>query len=66
MWFGQLQRACNAWEAKMPDQPDSDTGSNADLALARQVLETEASAILALLDRLDSAFERAVDVLHRC
>ena len=66
MWFGQLQRACNAWEAKMPDQPDSDTGSNADLALARQVLETEASAILALLARLDSAFERAVDVLHRC
>ncbi|MDP6605278.1 MAG: KpsF/GutQ family sugar-phosphate isomerase, partial [Dehalococcoidia bacterium] len=39
---------------------------SADLTLARQVLETEAAAILALLDRIDGAFERAVDVLQRC
>jgi len=50
----------------MPDQTDSDSGNNAGLTLARQVLETEAAAILALLDRLDAAFERAVDVLQTC
>ena len=38
----------------------------ADLALARKVLETEAAAILALISRLDSRFERAVDLLKRC
>ena len=37
-----------------------------DLALARQVLETEAAAILALVGRLDGSFERAVDLLQRC
>ena len=50
----------------MPDQPASDSGNNAGLTLARQVLESEAAAILALLDRLDTAFERAVDLLQRC
>jgi len=38
----------------------------ADLALARKVLETEAAAILALLPRLDSRFDRAVELLHKC
>ena len=37
-----------------------------DLALARQVLETEAAAILALVGRLDGSFQRAVDLLQRC
>src|SRR5580765_5663850 len=37
-----------------------------DLALARKVLETEASAILALVDRLDSKFECAVLLLRQC
>jgi len=37
-----------------------------DLALARKVLETEAAAILALVARLDSKFERAVELLHGC
>ncbi len=36
------------------------------LALARQVLETEAQAILGLVPQLDDAFGRAVDVLHDC
>ena len=34
--------------------------------LARQVLTTEAEAILRLRDRLDAAFERAVDMLAGC
>ena len=38
----------------------------ADLALARKVLETEASAILALINRLDDKFERAVLLLRQC
>ena len=38
----------------------------ADLALARKVLETEAAAILALVDRLDERFDRAVDLLLAC
>jgi arabinose-5-phosphate isomerase len=37
-----------------------------DLALARKVLETEAAAILALVDRLDERFERAVRLLRDC
>src|SRR5271170_7331215 len=38
----------------------------ADLALARKVLQTEAAAILALVQRLDGRFDRAVDLLHGC
>jgi arabinose-5-phosphate isomerase len=38
----------------------------ADLALARKVLQTEAAAILALVDRLDERFERAVRLLLDC
>src|SRR3954451_18178964 len=37
-----------------------------DLALARKVLETEAAAILALVDRLDARFECAVLLLRQC
>ena len=37
-----------------------------DLALARKVLQTEAAAILALVDRLGESFERAVRLLLDC
>lgn len=40
--------------------------SDTDLALARKVLETEANAIVALVDRVGPDFARAVDVLHQC
>jgi arabinose-5-phosphate isomerase len=36
------------------------------MAIARRVLETEAAAILALVDRLDGSFEKAVQVLRGC
>src|SRR5687767_12827995 len=35
-------------------------------SLARKVLETEAAAILALVDRLDANFDRAVRMLFEC
>jgi arabinose-5-phosphate isomerase len=38
----------------------------ADRALARKVLETEAAAIVSLVDRLDARFDAAVDTLRRC
>src|ERR671915_2308989 len=38
----------------------------ADLALARRVLQTEAAAILALVDRLDHRFEQAVRLILEC
>jgi len=38
----------------------------ADRALARKVLETEAAAILALIDRLDERFDCAVQLLRQC
>ncbi len=37
-----------------------------DLTLARKVLQTEAAAILALVDRLDERFEAAVQLLLAC
>jgi arabinose-5-phosphate isomerase len=37
-----------------------------DMGLARKVLQTEAAAILALVDRLDGAFEQAVTLLLDC
>src|SRR5256714_12624538 len=37
-----------------------------DLTVARKVLETEAAAILALVDRLDGRFEHAVQLLFDC
>jgi arabinose-5-phosphate isomerase len=45
-----------------PDDPRAPV----DLALARKVLQTEAAAILALVDRLDESFERAVRLLLHC
>src|SRR3984885_9841131 len=38
----------------------------ADRSLARRVLETEAAAILALIERLDERFDRAVQLLREC
>jgi arabinose-5-phosphate isomerase len=38
----------------------------ADRALAKKVLQTEAAAILALVERLDERFDRAVDLLRQC
>ena len=38
----------------------------ADITFARKVLQTEADAILALIDRLDERFERAIRILHDC
>jgi arabinose-5-phosphate isomerase len=38
----------------------------ADRALARKVLETEAAAIVSLVNRLDARFDAAVDTLRRC
>ena len=35
-------------------------------SLARKVLQTEAAAILALVDRLDENFDRAVRMLYEC
>jgi arabinose-5-phosphate isomerase len=37
-----------------------------DLDFARKVLRTEAAAILALVDRIDGEFERAVQLLFEC
>ena len=37
-----------------------------DIALARKVLQTEAAAILALVERLDHRFEKAVHLLLEC
>jgi arabinose-5-phosphate isomerase len=38
----------------------------ADRSLARKVLETEAAAILALVERLDGGFDAAVQMLRQC
>ena len=43
----------------------SDRAASA-LELARKVLQTEAGAILGLVDRLDERFERAVTLLFEC
>jgi arabinose-5-phosphate isomerase len=37
-----------------------------DLSLARKVLQTEAAAVLALVDRLDEGFARAVMLVRNC
>ncbi len=37
-----------------------------DLTLARKVLETEAAAVLALVERLDERFARAVELVRDC
>ena len=38
----------------------------ADRSLARKVLQTEATAILALVDRVDERFDRAIELLKHC
>ena len=38
----------------------------ADRALARKVLQTEAAAILALVERVDERFDRAIALLRQC
>ena len=42
------------------------TKTPTDRSLARKVLQTEAAAILALIDRLDENFDRAVRMLYEC
>lgn len=49
-----------------PEPPDRPDAVMPDLALARRVLQTEAAAILALVDRVDAHFARAVEVLRDC
>ena len=44
----------------------SRTPTKTDRALARKVLQTEAAAITALIDRLDENFDRAVKMLYDC
>src|SRR6266849_4730094 len=41
-------------------------GTMADRTLARKVLQTEAAAILALVDRIDERFDQAIDLLRQC
>jgi arabinose-5-phosphate isomerase len=49
-------------DTSFPSAPASAEGR----ALARKVLETEAAAILALVDRIDARFETAVLILRQC
>jgi arabinose-5-phosphate isomerase len=49
-----------------PERPDRPDAVLPDLALARKVLQTEAAAVLALVDRLDGQFARAVEILRDC
>jgi arabinose-5-phosphate isomerase len=42
------------------------TKTTTDRSLARKVLQTEAAAIIALIDRLDERFDRAVQMLRDC
>jgi arabinose-5-phosphate isomerase len=42
------------------------TSATTDRAVARKVLQTEAAAILALVNRLDETFDRAVRLLYDC
>ena len=37
-----------------------------DLSIARKVLQTESAAVLALVDRVDDKFARAVDLIRHC
>jgi arabinose-5-phosphate isomerase len=37
-----------------------------DLSIARKVLQTESAAVLALVDRVDDKFTRAVELVYRC
>jgi arabinose-5-phosphate isomerase len=44
----------------------AETRTPTDRSLARKVLQTEAAAIMALVDRLDENFDRAVRLVHEC
>jgi arabinose-5-phosphate isomerase len=44
----------------------AETPTTTERSLARKVLQTEAAAILALVDRLDERFDRAVQMLRDC
>jgi arabinose-5-phosphate isomerase len=44
----------------------TETPTTTERSLARKVLQTEAAAILALVDRLDERFDRAVQMLRDC
>ena len=47
--------------------PDMNAPGNADyIASAREVLEIEAAAVRALIDRLDAGFSRAVELVLGC
>ena len=50
----------------MTDSKVSSTDAGVDMRFARQVLEVEAAAIVALVDRLDDRFEAAVHALDDC
>src|SRR5262245_18122969 len=50
----------------MPSRSSLECSSVADHALARKVLETEAAAILALVNRLDGKFDCAIQLLRQC
>jgi arabinose-5-phosphate isomerase len=52
--------------ADRPDPLGAAPGTIEGRALARKVLETEAAAILALVDRLDERFDQAVQLLLEC
>jgi arabinose-5-phosphate isomerase len=49
-----------------PERPERPAGVLPDLSLARKVLQTEAAAILTLVDRLDASFGRTVELLRDC
>ena len=51
---------------RKPTDPLSAVGTAEGRALARKVLETEAAAILGLVDRLDARFDAAVQLLLEC
>src|SRR6476469_984747 len=40
--------------------------TSTDRSIAKKVLQTEAAAIIALIDRLDDNFDHAVKILHDC
>jgi len=50
----------------MADSKVSSTAASVDMRVARQVLEIEAAAIVALVDRLDDRFAAAVQMLDDC
>lgn len=55
-----------AMNATMPSTPSSAAAGSKALALAREVIETEAQAVAALATRIDEAFARAVGMLLAC